>query len=488
MVFEDEAAPRFRREDREPSFHRDDEAAKAGALRGQRVVVFKDLAALERFLKRARDQVSVLGRLDALRALRLGFLNPEALASLLDGDAQASLIFPVDVPGAPQQGKVQEGAVALRDKLLDWLGIMGDNATWGSGVKIAILDTGVVASPAFKSLIVSNNLVDLPLDLSKQDGHGTAVTSMIIGQNPLTPGVAPGADILSFRIADDLGQSDSFLLAKGIVAAVDAGAQLINISMGSQGDSGLVKNAIEYARAAGTLIFAAVGNYGTDQVAYPAANSGVIGVGAVDALGNHLDFSNTGSQVAMAAPGYGINAAWTEDQAVSVTGTSFSSPIVTACVAVLMSQLGLSPQQAYDRLVYYSNDGGAAGTDTGLGVGMPDLGRALIGNTPGIYDAAVASQRILPPSAGYPYGQFEILVQNRGTETLVNTSLSFSNAGATTRYNITSLPANGVQTLFIPISQAMAAGTVYGSKVALSSGAKDAKPSNNSRAEKTYAP
>jgi hypothetical protein len=487
LAYDDDPAPRFRREERGPGFRHDDEAANAGALRGQRILIFKDQETLERFLKRAGDQVRLLGRLDALNALRVGVLNPEDLADLLGGDAQASLVYPVNVP-PPPDGKAQPGAIALRDGLLDWLGVTSDNSAWGNGVKIAILDTGVTVSPAFNSSITVMNLVDLPADPTKQDGHGTAVASMIIGQNSLTPGVAPGASILSIRIADDLGQSDSFLLAKGIIAAVDAGAQLINISMGSQGDSGLVQKAIEYARAAGALIIAAAGNNGIDQVAYPAANRGVIGIGAVEALGNHLDFSNTGSQVAMSAPGYGINAAWTEDQAVSVSGTSFSSPIVTASVAVLMSQLGLSPQQAYDRLVYYSNDGGAAGVDSALGVGMPALDRALKGNTPSIYDAAVASQRILPPSAGFPYGQLEVLVQNRGTETLINTTVSVTTSAGVATSNITLLPANGVQTVLIPISQPVAAGMEYGSKVSLSSGTKDAKPSNNSRAEKTYAP
>ena len=77
--------------------------------------------------------------------------------------------------------------------------------------------------------------------------------------------MAPGASIISIRIANDLGQSDSFMLAKGIVAAVDAGARLINISLGSPGDSGLVRNAIEYARSAGAMIVAAAGNNGIDQ-------------------------------------------------------------------------------------------------------------------------------------------------------------------------------------------------------------------------------
>lgn len=488
-VIADEPAPKFRRGERLPASRRDDAAADVGALPGQRIVVFKDQAALENFLKRAGDKVRLMGRLDALNALRIGFSDPADLAWLLDGEAEASFVFPVDIPN-PGEGTAQAGAVALGAGLLDWLGITGDNSTWGSGVRIAVLDTGVVSSSAFGSKISWINLVDLPVDLSQQSGHGTAVASMIIGQNPLTPGVAPGAEIISVRIADDFGQSDSFLLAKGIVAAVDAGARLINISMASFGDSVLVRNAIEYARAAGSLIVAAAGNNGIDRVSYPAANDGVIAVGAVDALGNHLDFSNTGSQIDISAPGFGVNAAWTGNQAASVSGTSFSAPIIVGVIAAVKSWPGnerLTMQQAADVAFSYLNDGGDAGADTALGAGMVDVGRILNGKTPGIYDAALASQRVLPASPGYPYGRVEVLVQNRGTETLVNTAVRISTPGGVMNSNITLLPVGGVQVIDVPISRQTAAGARFESQVDLSSGRQDAKPSND-RWVATYVP
>lgn len=488
-VIADEPAPRFRREERPPAFRRDQEAFNAGGLPGQRILVFKNQEALENFLKRAGDRIRLMGRLDALNALQVGFSNPDDLASVLGDDASASFNFPVDVP-LPGNGKAQPGAVALGAGLLDWLGITGDNSTWGKGVRIAILDTGVTSNPAFSSNISSVNFVALPADLAQQNGHGTAVASMIIGQNSLTPGVAPGADILSFRIANDLGQSDSLTLAKGIVAAVDAGAQLINISMGSAGDSILVRNAIDYATAAGALIVAAAGNNGTDQVSFPGANAGVIAVGAVDARNDHLDFSNTGTQIAVSAPGYGINAAWAGDLAASVSGTSFSAPIVLASIAAVKSFPGyenLTMRQAADVLFSFLNDGGVAGADNALGAGTPDLGRVLNGKIPGIYDAAVASQTILPPSQGYPYGQVEVLVQNRGTETLINTGVRISTPSGVVVSNITSLPVNAVQTVRVPISQQSAASMNFESSVNLYGGRMDAKPSNDRRVD-TYVP
>jgi hypothetical protein len=488
----EEEMPKFRRGDRPEGTRGDFAAIAEGALDGQRVIVFRDADALADFLKRAGNQVQILGRLDALNALRVGFDDYDDLASLLDGDEEESMIFPVSAP-QPVDGSVQPGAMALGNGLLDWLGVGSDNSQWGNGVKIAVLDTGVTSHSSFHTDIRSINLVDLPADRSAQNGHGTAVASVIIGNDPFTPGVAPGAEMISVRIADDNGQSDSFLLAKGIVAAVDAGAKLLNISMGSFGDSALVRNAIAYATEAGAMIVAAAGNNGLERVAYPAANDGVIAVGGVDAAGNHLAFSNSGETIDISAPGYGVNAAWTGDQAASVNGTSFSAPIVTGALAAIMTEAGkqkLSATQAWQLLSSSLNDGAAAGADPQLGAGMPDIGRVLNANTRGIYDAALASNRILPPSAGNPYGQVEILVQNRGTETLINTAVEVSTGGGVISTNLTTLAPGAVQTVRIPISQPAVAGSTtlnVDSRVVLSGGARDSKPSNDRRVERYVA-
>jgi hypothetical protein len=488
----DEAPPKFRRAGRLPAKTGDSEAAELGALQGQRVIAFADREAMERFLARMGDGLRLLGRLDALNALRIGFSDYADLAGLLDGDEELAMIFPVVTPPLPD-GSVQAGASALYNRLLDWLGITGDNSAFGSGVKIAVLDTGVASHPAFQSLIRRINLVDMPDDPSALNGHGTAVASLIIGNGSLTPGVAPGAEIISVRVANDLGISDSFLLAQGIIAAVDAGARLVNISMGSLGQSAILNKAIAYAQERGALIFAAAGNNGIGQVYYPAASEGVIAVGAVDAAGNHLDFSNTGSQIDIAAPGYLLYAAAPGDQTAMVTGTSFSTPIIVGAMAAVMTEAGpgtLTTSQAWQLLTRYLNDGGAPGEDPQLGAGMPDLGRVLDAGTPGIYDAAVAGQRILPPDSSHPYGQVEILIQNRGTEPLINTALNVTSAGTRSSSNITRLAPNGVTTVRVPVTRPAVSGTSnfqVEAQVSLSGGIIDAKPVNDRRIE-SYAP
>ncbi|MEI6674978.1 MAG: S8 family serine peptidase [Verrucomicrobiota bacterium] len=487
-----EPEPKFRHAQRPPAFRSDDLALEAGALPGQRALAFKDRGALERFLAKAAGRVKILGRIDALNALHIGFLNPDDLAGLLDCNADLSMIFPANLPNL-RPGTIQDGVVGVGDKLLRVLDITRDNTKWGQGVRIAILDTGVSPNSAFASKISSMNLVPLPADLADWNGHGTAVASLIIGRSRLTPGVAPGAEILSVRIADDQGQSNSMLIAQGIIAAVDAGANLINISLGSYGDSPLIRDAIAYANNAKAVIIASAGNDGLDHLAYPAGNPGVIAVGAVDANGTPLAFSNSGKTLAAAAPGYEINAAWTGNQAVGFTGTSASAPIMTAAIAAAMSSTGAVQRNAWDAttlVLSKLNDVGAPGVDTVSGGGCVDLGRVVDASTPGIYDAAVASNYLLAPAAEVSYPQLQVTIQNRGTEKLVNAGVQVRTSAGNIPFNITTLLPNAIQTFTIPLPSAnwnSGQALQFDSSVSLSGGQTDSNPSNNRRVE-TYTP
>lgn len=452
--------------------HIDAEALNAGAIPNQRILTFKDRAALERFLAKMGGDITLLGRLDSLNALLVGFRSPLDLDGLLDRDEETAFNFPAYIPSLPE-GTVQSGALGLGSQLLDYLGITVDNSLWGAGVKIAVLDTGIADHLVFKNAIERINLVDLPSDLSLLNSHGTSVASMIFSSDPRAPGVTPAATPLSVRIANDSGVSSSFLIAQGIMAAVDSGASLINISLGSSGDSSLMQDAVDYAASNNVVIVASTGNTGTEGVLYPAAYASVYGVGAVDAGNNHLDFSTTGNQVALSAPGYNITAAYPNDMAASVTGTSFSAPIVTATFAAAMSNTGTQTQgstTAVQTVTSYLNDVGAQGADTSTGGGVPDMWRVLNGNTPGIYDAAVTSISITD-------NKVQVLVQNQGTETLLNSSVTVNVNGVSTTANITTLAAGASRV--VSVSSGGGEGLNITGSVQVSPGQSDLRPSNN---------
>ena len=79
------------------------------------------------------------------------------------------------------------------------------------------------------------------------------------------------------------------------------------------------------------------------------------------------------------------------------------------------------------------------------------------------------------------------MVQNRGTETLINTAVRISTPNGVVNSNITSLPVNGVKTLRVPVSRRASGALQYDSEVRLSGGRTDSKPSNDRRAE-SYVP
>lgn len=456
----------------EVRIRRDTEAENEGALLNQRSLQFADRSAMERFLAAAKGKgISILGSIDRLNALHVGFLSLDDLNALLDGTEESGLIYPVSLPTPNSEG-VQEGAVGMGDTLLSWLGITGDNSAYGAGVKVAIIDTGSTLAGAENIFLVPG-----PAKPGDWNGHGTAVSS-IVGQ------IAPGADMISIRAANDDGQSNSFLLAQGFYAAMDAGARVINVSMGSYGDSGLLRDAVEAARASGIMVFAAAGNDGYDRLSYPAAYPGVQGIGAVDANGAYLNFSNRGN-VAMTAPGLDLITAWTGGQSVYFTGTSASTPIAAGVFAAAMSNGGqrLTATKAYDLVTGNLNDGGAPGTDNYYGGGMVDVGRIFRSGTAGIADAAIAANYVTTNDKGQ--SQLQVVVQNRGTSTLVNAPVDITIGAASRTMYVSTLRPGDITTFTLPFDFG-ANGTRVQSTI--SSGANDIKPSNNRRTDVYAAP
>ena len=445
----------------------DPTARDAGALENQRWLSFADQAALDRFRAAAAERgIAILGTIDRLRTLHVGFLSPDDLAALLDGSEKSGFIFPVELP-TPRSAGIQEGAVGFGDGLLAWLGIDGDHSNFGRGVKIAILDTGSTLPGADNRF-----LIPAPENPSNWNGHGTAVADLIRQ-------IAPAAELQSWRIANDDGQSNSFLLAQGILAAVDAGVDIINISMSSYGQSDILRDAVDLAHQAKVRIYASAGNEGYRQTAYPAAYDGVIGVGAIDANGSHLEFSNSGT-VSMTAPGLDLVTAWTGGQSIYFSGTSASAPIGAAVLAATMSQGSptISANQAYQKVAAHLNEAGAPGPDPYYGSGFVDLGRILRSNQPNFTDAAIASHHFTTAPSGRT--QVEVVVQNRGNTLLVNTPVQVTTPSGTVTMNLTSLQPGQIGTFTLPIQLHKGSTTVHSQ---VQTQTRDFSPSNNRRTD-----
>ncbi|MEV2210822.1 type VII secretion-associated serine protease mycosin [Streptomyces sp. NPDC050997] len=227
----------------------------------------------------------------------------------------------------------------------------------GKGITVAVLDTGVDPSnPDLKGRILPGRdfAEDQPGDEhTDYEGHGTGMAGLIAGTGGYNGGngafgLAPGAKILPIRLpksgtAANLAEGNKAFnaaLAPAIRYAADEGAEIINVSQAISEGSPQVTAAVEYALEKGSLIFAGVGNDGdqANQVMYPAATSGVVGVAAVGKDLRRTAESEYGPQVDMAAPGEDMVAACGSETGLCRThGTSDSTALASASAALIWS-------------------------------------------------------------------------------------------------------------------------------------------------------
>jgi subtilisin family serine protease len=222
------------------------------------------------------------------------------------------------------------------------VGALAAASAAGGGRVIGMIDGGVAAHPALAGArIEQNGFAGSP----QATGHGTAVASLLVGNQDPFRGAATGARLY---VADVYGGSRAAGSATAIVRALGwlSGhhAQVINISLVGPPNK-LVQRAIAIVQARGTEVVAAVGNDGpAAPPQYPAAYPGVIAVTAVDASGRalpeagraaHLDFAAPGADMAAALPGQGYT---------RVRGTSFAAPLVAARLLATGSPAALAAE------------------------------------------------------------------------------------------------------------------------------------------------
>ncbi len=225
----------------------------------------------------------------------------------------------------------------------------------GNGVKVAVIDTGV--NPEHEDLQgkVSVNYIPSLKKYAGIDiqGHGTHVCGLIaaIKDNGLGGyGVAPGVSIDSIQITED-GKFKLSAAAEGVRMAIDRGADIINMSFGSDQSSLYLRKLLSEASGKGIILVAAAGNNRSGSTYYPAGESNVIAVGSVtDSLGL-AEFSNWGDWVDIAAPGFKIYSSYiykpsktafvtgtnSTDSYGMLKGTSQSAPMVTGTAALCLS-------------------------------------------------------------------------------------------------------------------------------------------------------
>jgi subtilisin family serine protease len=250
----------------------------------------------------------------------------------------------VDAPALPQGLKMQPNVCAT-----------------GNAITVAVLDTGVdTTHPAIADNILANgvNMLEISRDVSdagngidddgdgrvdEMVGHGTHVSGTVVQ-------VAPDAQILPVKVLDSDGNGDTFSVMAGVVYAVEQGADVINLSLGSTWDSTALAWAVRYAEEQGIVVVAAAGNGNhSTPVEFPASDDGVISVAATNADGDKAEYSNYNQYIS--APGDNVASAYPNGLYATASGTSMSAPIVSGSVALMLDDSpGMEPRTVRDRV------------------------------------------------------------------------------------------------------------------------------------------
>lgn len=218
----------------------------------------------------------------------------------------------------------------------------------GTGVKIAILDTGCdLDHPDLKDRIIGGkNFTDD--DNSNQEkfedynGHGTHVAGTIAASENKAgvTGVAPEAELLIVKVLNKDGSGQYEWIINGINYAVEQQADIISMSLGGPNDVPELHEAIKNAVNNQVLVVCAAGNEGdgdenTDELAYPGCYNEVISIGAVNLERESSQFSNSHPEIDLVAPGEDILSTFLNGKYASLSGTSMATPHVTGALALI---------------------------------------------------------------------------------------------------------------------------------------------------------
>jgi len=292
------------------------------------------------------------------------------------------------------------------------LSMMNMQAAWeltqGSGVTVAVLDSGVdpYVSDLTGSVVTGPDYTGVDTRSADPNWgvHGTWMASLIAGHghdggvDGIT-GIAPQAQILSIRVIPDRADPHygsyerepetriQQSLANGISFAVRHGAKVISMSIGYGAPSAAVRKALVFAYSRGVVVVASAGNSGgsTDSDAagqspesFPADYPGVISVGAVGTSGTVANFSSDNLSVQVAAPGVSVPAQGRDGQYWWVSGTSPACALVAGVAALIKSVYpGLAPDLVASALTSTTSHRPRHGYDSAVGFGIVDASAAL---------------------------------------------------------------------------------------------------------------
>lgn len=214
------------------------------------------------------------------------------------------------------------------------------NESSNRAVKIAILDSGVNSDyAALKDKVeASYNTFNNTSQTLDSLGHGTAIAGIISARpnKDNITGVLPSAKLYDVQVLDERGNGKIENVVKGIRWSIKQDIDIINISLGFQKDSELLRDAINDALKQDIIIVAAAGNTFGMSTDYPAKYPGVLSISAVDQELASYSLAATG-KIDFVAPGVNIPIIGKINDNNIVSGTSFATAYATSVIGYHLS-------------------------------------------------------------------------------------------------------------------------------------------------------
>ena len=266
------------------------------------------------------------------------------------------------------------------------------NRYTGSGVTIAVIDTGIDTDhPEFAGRIseysynatedkIVKDYNDWSL-IEDEQGHGTAVTGVIAASmnSGNVVGIAPNVEIIVIKAECDSNGNFNRTsdLIFGLYYAIERDVNVVNMSFGTYGPMNPFADAVQLAYDSDIICVAAAGNDSTSSLCWPAADENVIGVGALDGW-ELAYYSNYGENVDLCAPGTTYTSLMGGKYG-NMIGTSLASPIVAGAMALMLQN---NPYTTFDEVaeILYAScyDLGDLGRDWYYGFGALDISALVL--------------------------------------------------------------------------------------------------------------
>ena len=280
----------------------------------------------------------------------------------------------------------------------------------GSGVTVAIIDTGVAYEDYGKygrapdlagtSFVAGYDFINNDAHPNDDHGHGTHVAGTVAqttNNSMGVAGVAYNACLMPVKVLNSKGYGNDQQVANGIIWATDHGAQILSMSLGGSSPATVLEQACAYAYNNGATIIASAGNGGSTSPHYPSAyDDYVIAVGATRYDETKTWYSSYGSSLDVMAPGgdtsvdqngdgYGdgvlqqtFSGSPTNWVYAYYQGTSMATPHVSGTAALLISEgIATTPDDLRAALQETAEDLGSPGWDSTYGWGLIDAHAAL---------------------------------------------------------------------------------------------------------------